>query len=108
MKSKIHKLTEAMTEALGPVFRAHPDYQDIQQAMGLLLARVAQATPQRGCELSELLLIVNYAETALPKLLDEEQALQERQAKIMARGVDGFSLLDSKKTETINHDKKME
>ena len=93
MKAKIHTLVERMTEALGPVFHAHPDYNDILQATCLVMARVLQSTPDRGSELTLCEEAFRITNTALIKFLDAEEAIQERKAKIMAKGIDGFNKL---------------
>lgn len=91
MKSATHKMAEAITAALGPVFHSNPDYKTISEAMALTLARVAQATPDRGFELFALDSIHELANKALETFLNEEEAIQEAKAKVLAKGVDGFA-----------------
>lgn len=90
MLSKTHRLVEAMTTALGPLFREQPDYNIIQQAMGLLNARVAQATPETGCETAELAVINEYAKQALKELLKLEAEEAAKKAKL-EQGITKFS-----------------
>lgn len=89
MLSKTHRLTEDLTTAIGPVLRLHPDYEIIQQAMGLVLARIAQSTPEIGHEHDELDVIYHYAKQALTEFLKIEAA---KKAKL-EQGVDGFAKL---------------
>jgi len=93
MKSRIHNLVEKMTEALGPVFRAHPDYNDILQATCLVMARVLQSTPDRGTELILCEAAFQTTNEALIKFLDAEEAIQEARQNILAKGIDGFAKL---------------
>ena len=87
MLSKTHKLTEALTTAIGPVLREHSDYHIIQQAMGLVLARIAQSTPEVGQEHYELEIIYEYAKQALTEFLRIEAA---KKAKL-DEGINGFA-----------------
>lgn len=91
MKSSTHKMAEAITAALGPIFHANPDYKTISEAMALTLARVAQSTPDRGFELFAMDSIHELANRALEQFLNEEEAIQEAKAKVLAKGVDGFA-----------------
>jgi len=91
MKSSTHKMAEAITAALGPIFHANPDYKTISEAMALTLARVAQSTPDRGFELFAMDSIHELANRALEQFLNEEEAIQKAKAKILAKGVDGFA-----------------
>ena len=91
MKATTRNMAEAITAALGPIFQANPDYKTISEAMALTLARVAQATHDRGFELFALDSIHELANRALEQFLDEEQALQEAKAKVLAKGIDGFA-----------------
>ena len=84
-------MAEAITTALGPIFRANPDYTTICQAMALTLARVAQATPKPGNEYRELDAIMWLASEAITQFLDAEQAIQEQEAKLMEQGVGAFA-----------------
>jgi hypothetical protein len=91
MKSATHKMSEAITAALGPIFHANSDYKTITEAIALTVARVAQATPDKGFELHELDSIHELANKALETFLNEEEALLEAKAKIVAKGVDAFA-----------------
>jgi hypothetical protein len=91
MKATTRNMAEAITTALGPIFRANPDYTTICQAMALTLARVAQATPKPGNEYHELDAIVCLASQTITQFLDAEQALQEQEAKLMEQGVGAFA-----------------
>jgi hypothetical protein len=89
MLSKTHRLTEALTTAIGPVLREHPDYEIIQQAMGLVIARIAQSTPETGREHDELEVIYQYAKQALTEFLRIEAA---KKAKL-DEGINGFAAM---------------
>lgn len=91
MLSKTHAMAEAITTALGPIFRANPDYKTICQAMALTLARVAQATPKPGNEYHELDAIMCLASEAVTQFLDAEQAIQEQDDKLMDQGIEAFA-----------------
>lgn len=94
MLSKTHKLTEALTTAIGPVLRENPDYDIIQQAMGLVLARIAQSTPMVGKEHLELEVIHEYAKQALTEFLRIE-----KEKAILDKGIDQFAQLFNDKPE---------
>jgi hypothetical protein len=89
MLSKTHRLTEALTTAIGPILREHPDYEIIQQAMGLVIARIAQSTPETGREHDELEVIYQYAKQALTEFLRIEAA---KKAKL-DEGINGFAAM---------------
>jgi hypothetical protein len=88
MLSKTHKLTEAITNAIGPILRENPDYGAIQQAMGLVLARIAQSTPNAGDEHYELEIVYGYAKQALTEFLRIEA-----KAKLVDEGINGFAAM---------------
>ena len=90
MKSATHKLCEELTAAIGPVFRANPDFEAILVAMSLVMARVCQASP-KGHELRALEHSQSLQSQALDNFLNEEQALEESKAKVVERGIDGFA-----------------
>ena len=91
MKSKTHAMAEAITAALGPIFHANPDYKTITEAIALTVARVAQATIDRGFEHRSLDAICAMASHALTEFLNAEEAIQEPKAKVIARGIDAFA-----------------
>ena len=80
MKSSTHKMAEAITAALGPIFHANPDYKTITEAIALTVARVAQATTDRGFEHRELAAIHDMASHTLTEFLNAEEAIQEQRA----------------------------
>ena len=90
MKSATHKLCEELTAAIGPVFRQNPDYETILAAMSLVMARVCQAGP-KGQELRALEHSQSLQGQALDNFLNEEEAIEESKAKVVERGIDGFS-----------------
>lgn len=90
MKSATHKMCEELTAAIGPVFRANPDYETILAAMSLVMARVCQSSP-KGQEDRAMAHSQKLQIQALANFLDEEQALEESKAKVVERGIDGFS-----------------
>ena len=91
MKSATHKMSEAITAALGPIFHANPDYKTITEAIALTVARVAQATPDKGFELHELDSIHELANRALETFLNAEEAIQEQRGKVLQKGIEAFS-----------------
>ena len=91
MKSKTHHMVEAMTAALGPIFHANPDYKTISEAVALVMARVAQSTPNKGDEILELEIITDLAHKALIQFLDEEEAIQEQRSKVLQKGIEAFA-----------------
>ena len=91
MKAKTKHLADQITQALGPIFRETPDYKTISEAISLTVARVAQSTPDKGDEIRQLDKIHDMAFTALEQFLNEEEALLEAKAKVLAKGVDGFA-----------------
>lgn len=96
MKSSTHKMAEAITAALGPIFHANPDYKTIVEAMALTIARVAQSTQEEGFEHRELDAIYSMASHALTIFLDEEDKIQAEQVAkevVMDRGIDGFAAI---------------
>jgi hypothetical protein len=100
MVSKTHNLVESMTYALGPLFHEEPDYTTIQQAIGLVIARIAMATPNRGKEFLELSIIHEYSQKALEELLNIE-AEQAVKKAIVEQGIGEFTkLLDPSEEET--------
>lgn len=92
MLSKTHNLVESMTYALGPLFHEEPDYTTIQQAIGLVIARIAMATPNRGKEFLELSIIHEYSKKALEELLNIE-AKQAAQKALVEQGIGEFAKL---------------
>jgi len=91
MKATTRNMAEAITQALGPIFRANPDYKTITEAIALTVARVAQSTQDRGFEVLALDSITKMADEALTQFLNEEEALLEAKAKVLAKGIDGFA-----------------
>ena len=92
MLSATHKLTKAITTALGPLFHEQPDYTTIKQAMGLVIARIAMATPDANKERWQLEVIHEYSKQALSEFLrlEEEQA---KQKALMEQGISRFTEL---------------
>jgi len=79
MLASTHKLTEALTAAIAPVLRKHPDYPTITQAIALVVARIAQSTPDKGKEEEQLNAIFDTASDALDQFLQiEANALAEK------------------------------
>ena len=100
MLSKTHNLVESMTYALGPLFHEEPNYTTIQQAIGLVIARIAMATPNYGKEFLELSIIHEYSQKALEELLNIEKE-QAAQKALVEQGVGKFiELLQPSKEET--------
>ena len=95
MLSKTHKLVESMTYALGPLFHEEPDYTTIQQAIGLVIARIAMATPNRGKEFLELSIIHEYSQKALEELLNIEKE-QAAKKNLVEQGISRFTELIAK------------
>lgn len=94
MLSRVHTLTEKLTQATGPIFRDHPDYADILQASCLWFARVIQATPDRGKEFEVLDEANHYVAHALQSFLEleTEAALAKAAERDRAlSGVEGFA-----------------
>jgi len=93
MKAKTHKLVEQILAAIGPVFKQHPEYDAILEAMSLVMARVIQATPEKGNEhlIAEDSSIM--VSNALREFLKLEQAYEAEQAAKKAKldeGINGF------------------
>jgi hypothetical protein len=105
MLSKTHNLVESITYALGPLFHEEPDYKTIQQAIGLVIARIAMATPNRGKEFLELSIIHEYSQKALEELLNIE-AEQAAQKALVEQGIGGFAKLFSPSDEETEKDLK--
>ncbi len=74
MKSNIHHIVEQVTQALGPIFHANPDYEDIRVAMAMVMARVIQATPHQGLEIQVRDATFNDIHYTLNQLLELEAA----------------------------------
>ena len=91
MKATTRNMAEAITQALGPIFRANPDYKTISEAIALTVARVAQSTPDRGFEVFALDSITKMADEALHQFLNEEEAAYEARQKIISKGLDAFA-----------------
>ena len=91
MKATTRNMAEAITAALGPIFHANPDYKTITEAVALTVARVAQATIDRGFEHRSLDAICAMASHALTEFLNAEEAIQEQRSKIIQRGLDAFA-----------------
>ena len=94
MKAKTHKLVEQILAAIGPVFKQHPEYDTILEAMSLVMARVIQATPEKGNEhlIAEDSSIM--VSNALREFLKLEQAYEAEQAAKKAKldeGIGNFS-----------------
>ena len=94
MKAKIKNLTDDILAALGPIFAKHQDYDDIFNAMCLVMARVVQASPDKG----EELLIMEDAYTATKHALNEFLKLEKAyeaekaaKAQVVAEGIDKFA-----------------
>lgn len=98
MLSKTHRLTKAITTALGPLFHQEPDYSTILQAMGLVTARIAMATPDKNKESWQLEVIHEYSKQALSEFLrlEEEQAAKKT---LVDKGIDSFTELFADKPE---------
>jgi len=92
MLSKTHNLVKSMTYALGPLFHEEPDYKTIQQAIALVIARIAMATPSRGKEFQELSIIHVYSQKALEELLKIEKEETAKKKKLDA-SIDGFAAI---------------
>jgi hypothetical protein len=91
MKAKTHNMVEEITLALGPIFYKNSDYDTIRDAMSLVIARVAQATPEKGYEEEELETIMTVAADALNEFIIEEKLAEEARQKILDKGISGFS-----------------
>lgn len=91
MKSKTHKMVEEITKVLGPIFHANSDYNTIQEAIALVVARVAQSTPNVGNEEEELEVIMEIAANALNQFINEEKSIKEKKFKLIQKGIEGFS-----------------
>ena len=94
MKAKIKNLTDELIAAVGPVFAKHQDYDDIFNAMCLVMARVVQSTPDKGNEL--LLMEDAYMATkhALNEFLKLEKAYEAEQAAKKAKLDEGIVSFD--------------
>jgi len=92
MLSKTHNLVKSMTYALGPLFHEEPDYKTIQQAIALVIARIAMATPSRGKEFQELSIIHVYSQKALEELLKIEKK-QAAEKALVEQGIGKFAEL---------------
>lgn len=94
MKAKIKNLTDEILAALAPIFIKHKDYDDIFNAMCLVMGRIVQATPDKGNEL--LIMEDAYTATkhALVEFLKLEKAYEAEQAAKKAKldeGIISFS-----------------
>ena len=84
-------MAEEINLALGPIFYKNPNYHTIRNAMSLVIARIAQATPDKGNEEEELEIIMTVAADALNKFIIEEKLVEETRQKILDKGISGFS-----------------
>ena len=94
MKSKTHNLTTLVTAAIGPIFREHSDYNIIVQTMSLVMARIAQSTPDKGEERDVLAMSYATAQDALEKFLLLEEQIEAGKAAQKAKldtGIGDFS-----------------
>ena len=91
MKAKTKHLADQITQALGPIFHATPDYKTITEAIALTVARVAQSTPDRFKEYVALDEIMDTATNALTQFLNEEEAQLEAKQSTLAKGIDAFA-----------------
>lgn len=89
MKSTVHRMTEEITKALGPIFHKTPEYDVIFPAMCMCMARVIQSTPDVGQELDVLEDAHNEIKHALTQFLEIERE-KEAKAKIVDSGINGF------------------
>jgi hypothetical protein len=104
MQNKIHSLTETITKALGPIFRENPEYNTILNAMCLVMARVVQATPDKGQELATLDGAVGLIKHALNEYIALEaklEAVKVKQDQVIDRGIDAFTFLAEEKGEEL-------
>lgn len=96
MLSATHRLTETITNALGPIFRDNPDYPTIVDAMCLVMARVIQASPDKGREFKLLDHVHMQTAHCLEEFIKlEEQLAAQREVRqnVLDKGVDGFAEL---------------
>jgi hypothetical protein len=94
MKAKIKNLTDEILGALAPVFKKYQDYDDIFNAMTLIMARVIQATPDKGNELLIMEDAYSAIKHALGEFLKLEKAYEAEQAakaQVVAEGIDKFA-----------------
>jgi uncharacterized membrane protein len=94
MKAKTHKLTETITNALGPIFHENPDYDTILQAMSLVMARVIQATPDKGREhliLEDASIMISDALREFLKLESEHEKQQAEKKAKLDEGIERFN-----------------
>ena len=101
MKAKIKNLTDEILGALAPVFKKHQDYDDIFNAMSLVMARVIQATPDKGTERrlreQSTMLVGDALQQflALEEQYEAEQVAKKKaKAEIVAKGINGFTDLE--------------
>jgi len=102
MKSKTHNMVEEITKVLGPIFHANSDYNTIQEAIALVVARVAQSTPNVGNEEEELEVIMEIAANALNQFINEEKSIKEKKFKLIQKGIEGFSEMVSSNEPSNN------
>lgn len=95
-------MVEDITFVLGPIFHNNSDYKTIQEAMALVVARIAQATPDKGNEEAELETIMEIAADALNQFINEEKSIQEAKQKVLDKGIGGFAELYGTKTAVNN------
>lgn len=100
MLSKIHTLTEKLTAATAPIFAEHRTYDDILAAMCLLMARVVQASPDKGNEFVVLDNAHHQIAHALSEFLKLEAqaanakaAERDRLKSAVEAGIAGFGAL---------------
>lgn len=91
MKATTKLLADAINQAIGPLFRINPDYKTISQAMSLVIARIAQATPDKGMEHAALGSISLDAYEALTQFLNEEESAYEQHEKTIRKGNETLS-----------------
>ena len=72
MKSTTHRMTNEIISAIGPIFRANPNYKTIVESMAIIIARVAQSHPIKGEEKDALSLLYDLASNALDDMINNE------------------------------------
>ena len=93
MQAKVKTTVDSIMLACGPIFHDVQDYETIRLAMVVVMAKVIQATPERGRELQLFDITSNDILHALEQLLKIEEAERAKLKSTIAAGIDAFDSL---------------
>lgn len=97
MTVKTNQLADLITQALGPIFAERPTYSVILDAMCIAMARVIQATPEGGHEITVLNYVTNTTRECLEKFLE----IERNHVTPAMEAVEGFGAFADNSLENI-------